>query len=142
MMAGGQALEAYGAYRQGKLSRRLGKMKKQAAYKAAQQSVAAAQRQALEETRQAKLKASRAVAVAAAGGGSVDDPTVINLLEDIEQEGVYRAGVAMYEGESLAKQQRFQGRMDEFQGEVDYATGKMRMYGGFLKAGASLYGGQ
>lgn len=141
MMAGGSVIGALGAYRSGKLSRSLGRMRYQASKVAAVQTRASAQRAALEESRQAELKASRAVAVAAAGGGGVDDPTVINILEDIEAEGAYRSAVAMYEGESLARQQLYEGKLAEIQGEQDYKTGQFALYGGFLQAGAYAFAG-
>ena len=40
----------------------------------------------LAEQKNAELLASRAVAVAAAGGGSADDPTVNKIIADIEGE--------------------------------------------------------
>jgi len=64
---------------------------------------AISQRSAMEERRQARLVASRGVAVAAASGGGVDDPTVVNLLADIEGEGEYRALTALYNGEEEAR---------------------------------------
>jgi len=72
---------------------------------------------AMEQRRQAKLVASRAVAVAAAGG-HVDD--ISNLLADIDGEGAYRASVALYEAGSEAERLRHEGRIAEQYG-VDQA---------------------
>src|SRR3990167_1798671 len=60
---------------------------------AAGQERASSQRSAIEERRRASLIASRALALAGAGGGGVSDPGVANLLADIEGEGAYRAAV-------------------------------------------------
>ncbi len=60
--------------------------------------------------RQATLMASRAVAVAAAGGYSDD---ITNLIADIDGEGNYRASVALYEAGSEAERLRHEGEMAE-----------------------------
>lgn len=65
---------------------------------------------ALDALRQAKLMASRAVAVAAAGGYSDD---ITNLIADIDGEGAYKASVALYEAGSEAERLRHEGRMAE-----------------------------
>lgn len=65
-----------------------------------------AQRSAREERRQAKLASSRALAVAAASGGGATDPTVVNIMADLEAEGEYRALAQMYEGEEMARSQQ------------------------------------
>lgn len=140
LSAGGDILGGFGEYQKGKLARSIGRMRRASKEKAATEVVASAQRSALEERRQARLLASRAVAVAAAGGGNVNDPTVMNLLEDIEAEGVYRAGVAMYEGESQADKLRYEGQLDEIEGEAAYNQGKLGMYGGFLSGGGKILG--
>lgn len=64
---------------------------------------AMSQRSAMEERRQARIIASRGVAVAAASGGGVDDPTVLNILANIEGEGEYRALTQLYNGEEEAR---------------------------------------
>jgi len=72
---------------------------------------------AMEKRRQAKLVASRAVAVAAAGGYSDD---ITSLLADIDGEGAYNASVALYESGSEAERLRHEGGMAEKYG-VDQA---------------------
>jgi len=71
---------------------------------------ASGQISAMEQRRQAKLMASRAVAVAAAGGYSDD---ITNLIADIDNEGAYRASIALYESGSEAERLRHEGRMAE-----------------------------
>ena len=56
-----------------------------------------------EEKRQGRIKMSRAQAVAAAGGGSLADPTIVNLMGDLEAESEYRALTRLYEGEEEAR---------------------------------------
>ena len=77
------------------------------------QVVALGKNAAAEEIRQAKIVASRAVAVAAAGGYSQD---IDYIIADIDGEGAYRAGVALYEAETQAEQLRFAGNQALQQG--------------------------
>lgn len=110
------------------------------------QSVAASQRDAMEQRRRAQLIASRAVAVAAASGGSVSDPTVANLIADIEGEGALRAGLALYQGEERARTLRTGADAKVYEGELMAQGGKDRQrayqlagFGGLATGAASLY---
>lgn len=107
---GGAVLDYSGKRSQGKRNAAAGR--RQAAFDkiAAGQRIAIGQHEALEETRQAELVASRAVAVAAAGGASQD---ITNLLADIDGEGVYRASLAMHEAETEAEKIKFYGAQAE-----------------------------
>lgn len=79
---------------------------------------AASQRAAGEETKRAELIASRALALTAAGGGGTADPTVVNLIADINNEGAYRHAMALYQGEEQAKQLRFGGDMARREADI------------------------
>lgn len=110
------------------------------------QVVAAGQRGALEEERQARLVQSRAIAVAAASGGSVADPTVINILARSAGEGTYRAGVALYQGEERAREMRMQAVGKRFEGQIAIEGGQARAQAArtqgitsLLSTGASLF---
>lgn len=109
-------------------------------YKAAQldqaagQETSAAQRKRDDETHRAQLLASRALAVAGKGGGGVSDPTVMNLIADLEGEGAYRGMVAIYDGEERARQLRQGADTSRYQGEIYAAGGKDRASA--LRAGA------
>jgi hypothetical protein len=69
----------------------------------AKQKEVEAQTDAQNERRRAKLVRSRALAVAGASGGGVDDPGVTNILDDIDTEGELRALNALSSGEYLAR---------------------------------------
>ncbi len=110
------------------------------------QSVAVAQRDAREEERRSRLLASRALAVSAAGGGA-SDPTTVRIIADIEGEGAYRAGVAMYRGEDEARRLRMAASAKRYEGEVAAEGGQLAQSSynlaagaSVLKAGSSLYG--
>lgn len=64
------------------------------------EAFAIGQRGALAEKKQADLAISRAVAVAAATGGSASDPTVAKVVGNLASEGNTNAMSALFEGQS------------------------------------------
>ena len=138
LAAAGTGLSLYGQYKQGKISAAMGRLRQQYANKAAQETVAAGQRAALEERRNAEILASRAIAVAAAGGRS-GDASAAKIVTDIQGEGAYRAAVAMYDAEEQAKKIKFEGNMAAYQGEQDAQNARLGMLGTALSGGASMY---
>jgi len=102
---------------------------------AAGQAVAAGQRVAIEERRQAELTASRAVAVAAAGGAADD---IDSLIADIDKEGEYRANVALYEAETEAERIKFQGELAARVGKDEYKASKVAQASTILQTGATI----
>ena len=146
-------LQMFGALETGKSARIAGEMAKarsefeaQEAERQAGISQAIAQRHALEEQRKARLVASRALAVAAASGGGVSDPTVIRLIAAAEGEGSYRAQVALYEGEEKARTLRLQAAASRVAGAEAVVQGRstetgymLAGFGALAKSGATLY---
>lgn len=118
------------------------------------QELAASQRAAQEQRRQAAFVASRAVAVAGASGGGVTDPTVANLIGDIQGEGAYRSALKIYQGEDNARQLRMGADAKTFEGSVAVEnagyqadayrtrgqTGMLSAVGSAFGTGASLFG--
>lgn len=110
------------------------------------QEQAAAQRKAEIERRNARLVASRALAVAGASGAGASDPTVINAIADLEGEGAYRAGLAIYEGEDRARAMRQSAMNSRTQGQIAYQDAKAqsraykRQAWGSVMQGAANYG--
>lgn len=153
MAAAGIFIETMGLREQGRLARIQGERQQMAAEfnawqaeKAAGVTLAISQRQAIEERRQADLEASRSLAVAAASGGGVSDPTIVRLLARTQGEGVYRANVALYEGEARARQLRFDAMLGKASGfdALAEGAGKEQAYalyglGNLARGGASLY---
>lgn len=115
-----------------------------AAWQAEQQAavaVAIGQRNAIEAGRQTRVLESRALALMAAGGGGASDPTSVRLMADLEAQGAYRKGVALYEGEAQARSLRYQavvGRTQPFE-EGKQAAYNMAASGELLKGSATLY---
>lgn len=110
------------------------------------QAIAVSQAAAKEQLRQARLVQSRAIAVAAAGGGGVSDDTIMKLISRNAGEGAYRAAVSLYSGEEKARQLRMAATTKVFEGELNaeslnakadaYST---TAFGGLLSGGGSLF---
>lgn len=153
IMAVGAILGAAGQYQQGRIARKQGEAMQQAkAFEAEQldenagQAVAASQRQAMEQRRRASLVASRALALSAASGAGASDPTIENIISDIDGEGEYRAAVALYEGEERARRMRLGADAALFEGDMAAATGRAQgraatvgALGSLAMAGGSMY---
>lgn len=93
---------------------------------AAGQAVAVSQLQAQEERRKARLVQSRTLAVAAASGGGVSDPTMVNILGKIAGEGTYRSNVALYGGEERARVMRMQAEAADYEGAAGIEAGELK----------------
>ncbi len=100
---------------------------------------ASSQRAAMEERRQARLAASRALTVAAASGGGVDDPTVLNALAGIEGEGEYRALSALYEGNESASGMEAEAQARRRGAKSTKRAGLIKAGSSILSSGSSLY---
>lgn len=163
----GSVSQAYGAYQQGQAAKIAGEgamqdaefratMLEFSAREAERQggrAKASTQRQAMEERRQGRLAASRALAVAAASGGGVSDPSIVDLISRTEGEAHYRASIALYEGEAEARRLRFEAMMgrgnaalvrsygsaDQSAGENAAASFNMKAIGKLVEGGSSLY---
>lgn len=105
--------------------------------KRAGQTRATAQRAAIEERRDAKYLMSRARALAAASGGGVSDPSVVNILGDIEAEGEYNALARMYEGETAAQSDQAMAKARRSEGNAAMNASYFNM----ASTAASAYAG-
>ena len=110
----------------GKAARERGKKQRAQYYVTAKSVIASGQAGMLEDERQAELVASRAIAVAAAGGYIQD---IDHLLADIHGEGAYRASLTMREAELEAESMRFAGDQAE-----EYGADQYDLYKGRSKA--------
>jgi len=98
---------------------------------------AAAQRDAQQKRREGELVMSRQRALAAAGGDSLDSPTIVRLMTDTAADADYNARTAMYGGES-----RRRGLYD--QASATRRSGRASLLGsvfsGFGQAASGLSG--
>lgn len=111
------------------------------------QAIASSQREAEEQRRQTRLVQSRALALSAASGGGVTDPTVVNLIGDIAGEGAYRAGVALYQGADKARQMNMGASAKRYEGDLAVEAGnnkakayRMQGIAGAFGSATSLFG--
>jgi hypothetical protein len=120
-------------------------MRDQAAYdtrrleEQSNQEEAISQRRAAEETRKKNLNISRATAAASAGGGGVLDPTTLNTLTDLEEEGTLNSMAALYEGSSSASMLRDQAKLRTYEGNYQ---ADMETYQGNMDSNMLSYQGQ
>lgn len=91
---------------------------------AAGQERASSQRGAIEQRRQARIAQSRAVALAAASGGSSTDATVVNILGDIGAEGEYRALTELFEGSERAHGLEFDAALRRRSGDIELTSSR------------------
>lgn len=125
-------------------ARQEGEQRKEAAeYQARQleqnagQAQAAAQRAAAERRREAQLAQSRALAVAAASGGGASDPTVVDIISDLNAEGTYRSMLELYEGDDRARLLRQQAASARYSGEVAAQAGRSNAVATIFKGATS-----
>lgn len=133
MLALGTFMKVGGNLQAGKAAANLGQAQNLAAqFTAAQydqnagQSVAASQRAALEERHKATLLASRALAVAGAGGGGVSDVSVTHIIADLQGRGAYDASVRLYQGEDEARRMRMAAAAKRFEGQIAEEGGRQK----------------
>lgn len=99
----GTMTSARAAEQQGQAAERSQQMQALALERQAREREAASQREAITRAKQTDVAASRAQAVAAASGGGATDPTVLDIVGDIEQQGAYNQASALYEGTTAAR---------------------------------------
>lgn len=97
-------------------------------------AAAESQREAIKVRREAKYAESRARALAASSGGDASDPTVVHLINGIQDEGEYSALSALYNGNSQY------GAMNTA-AAVSRGTGKAAKNAGYARAGATTAAG-
>lgn len=127
LQIGGTILSTGGAIAQGRQQKAVADYNAAQLEQDAKRENAIAQRRAEDERKQKELVISRARVVGAASGGGQD----FGLLGDIEEEGEYRANLALWEGEEASKGRRQAARGERFKGRVaQKAAGKTLLGGG------------
>ena len=101
--AASTALGVYSSVQQGKSQQNLLNQQAEQREEDAKAVQAEAQRESLIERRKAKNLMSRARAVAGASGAGSSDPTVTNILTNIDTQGEVNALNALYSGDTQAR---------------------------------------
>lgn len=145
---GSTLLGAFGQYQAGQDAAAMADAQQQAKeYEAKQmeqqagQARASSQRQFINEKRRKDLAESKAIAINAAGGGSSLDPSVVDILGDLESEGSYNQATALYEGEDRARDLESGADMARYQGEIDHIAGLNEKRASYFKVGTTLLDG-
>ena len=141
----GSQKSAKGTEDQGKKAKEKGREQQTYNEMAAAEVMNIGRMNAAEDKRQARLIASRAVAVAAAGG-AVED--IEHLLGDIYGEGAYRASISLMDAQSQSSRLLFEGEQAAKYGAQLYESAKgtasaQRMGGlsSAIQTGTALFGG-
>ena len=140
-LAAGRAARTAGAQQQAASEFESAQLEQQAG-----QAIAASQRVAADRAREGRLVQSRALAVAAASGGSASDPTVMRIIANINGEATYRQALALYQGDDKARQllmgadaKRFEGAVAAQSGKAKQSAYRMAAAGSALAGAGSLY---
>lgn len=147
LAAVGIGLSLYGTLSGSRAAKKAANAQRQAAYlyadaleERAESVYGAGQLSAEEQRRQANVMASRAQALLAFQGGSLDDPGAVDLIADIEGEGAYRAAVKMYETEMEYRDMMKRADISRKTGQAEYSAGRDRANAIALSGAASLFG--
>lgn len=122
---------ARAAKAEGRLAERAAELEADQMRRRAKQAFASGQRAAQDELRQAKLMQSRALMLAAVGG-SASDPSIVNLLAGIVDEGAKRASLHMQAARQESGQLRLGALATQFGGQQanDRSRGEAKAYEG------------
>lgn len=140
----GTALQAVGSIQQGRAASSAAKFQAAQMEQQADIERAQSQREAIERKRQITLAGSRARALAAAGGTSLESPSVANILGGLDYEADFAMQSSLAAGENRAAgleagagAKRIEGKQARTAGLIGAATA----LGGFAAstAGQSLY---
>ena len=102
---------------------------------AANNAMGASENKAISDNTQEQLLLSHARALAASGGGSASDPTVVNQVEaPIEAQGEYNQMTDLYNGENQSQALRSQAALQQYEAENNAS-------GAFINAGSTLMSG-
>lgn len=100
---------------------------------------AESQREALLERKKAKNLMSRARAVSAASGAGASDPTVTNILTDIESQGEVNYLNALYSGDTTARGLRSGAATARRTGQAAQTAGNIKAASTGLGGATSWY---
>ena len=121
---GGAVISAAQQAEQGRIAERNALFRAAQLDRNAKSAEAVAQREAMQAKREARYLASRAQALAASSGGGGSDPTVVNLIAQIEEEGEYNALTALFNGQQRADAMRTSAAVERSEGRSARRAGR------------------
>lgn len=112
------------------------KLREADAYRdASMRTMAAATRDVAEKDREKDRMHSRAVALAAASGGGVDDPSIVQALGELNAEGEYRVMSALWSGQNEAAGLQYRAEAARREADTAFQIGVINA----VTAGYSTY---
>lgn len=135
----GTAMSALGARNAGIAANQESEYRAQEEQVQAGQALASSQRQQVEDIRQMRLVESRGQAVAAASGAGALDPSVMDIMGDLETQGRYKSAVAGYEGQDSAANLNDKANLDLFSGSQSQSAGNIKAISTVMSGASSLY---
>ena len=139
MMVGSTVMSAIGQRNAGIAAQQEANYRAQQADINAGQERASAQRGMIEELRQMRIAQSRGQAVAAASGAGALDPSVMDIMGDLETEGRYRASTVKYEGEERARDLETGAVLARYEGRQAKKAGKLKAISTLMGGATDLY---
>jgi len=137
--AASTALAAQQSIAQGKTQEAVAEVTAMQRAEDAKAAQAEAQREAQIERKKARNLMSRARAVSAASGGGTSDPSVQNILTDIETQGEVNALNALYSGNTEARGLRGGAAVARSEGRARRRAGNMNAASTALSGAASWH---
>ncbi len=139
--AAGAVSQGLAQKRAGKVAQRMGDYEALGYERNAAAAEAGAQAQAFERQRDTDELISKQVAEAAASGGGVENPTILDIVGRTAQRGSYLTRSELYQGESRAAGLRDEAAASRYRGKVARAEGKSAMAQSILGAVGDVAGG-
>ncbi len=135
----GTVMSAVGARNAGIAANQEADYRAQEAHIQAGQELAASQRSSIEQIRQMRLVESRGQALAASSGAGALDPSVVDIMGDLETQGRYKAAVAGYEGQDKAANLDNQATLDRFSGGQAEKAGNIKAVSTLMSGASDLW---
>lgn len=102
------------------------------------QEQAASQRTMLDKQREKELAQSTLQARAASSGGGALDPSVVNIMGDLESQGTLNEQNALYTGDSKAAALRQSAALKTYSGQVANANGQQASTATLVSGASSM----
>ena len=145
VMAASAGMSALGSVREGDSALRAGKANRAAAYSEADgldiqagQEIAAGSHNSVQIARRAKEILARQEAIAASGGGSTQDGTVVAIQSETVKSSSLEQLLTMAAAEETAQQIRHKGEITRRGGDMALADAREKKRASYLKAGTTL----
>jgi hypothetical protein len=120
------AVMAVAALNEGAQKRKIKYQEAQGLTEAGHRQMAATSAEVAEERRIKERVEGRAISVAAASGAGIDDPTMVNLIGDLNAEGEYNVLARLYAGSDQAEGLYQQSNVARREGEMALQQGYMK----------------